>query len=118
MRAARLEREEVSKLWLPLKTVQQTDLRCMGMLRAASKMGAFTLLAVLRHLRKTTGKLLQAAHARELWRVNETVQRGHIIAAYVADWWNIRTRSAGGDWPSYLVCYWYAFRQDKIFAEN
>ena len=81
----------------------------VSLVKRGAQMGNFILLAVLRNLRDEEGKFLRASHALELFRMCESTQRGHVVGSYVADWWNIRTQSAGGEWPSYVVCYYGDF---------
>ena len=60
-------------------------------------------------LLRKRGQFLRSTDAFDMFIEYGGVARGHIIAAHVFDWWNIRTRSAGGEWPSYLVCYYGDF---------
>jgi len=98
--------------WVNKNTINPTDplhSKYVSLIKHGAMMGNMVLLAVLRNLRDEEGKLLRASHALELFRLSESTQRGHVVGSYVADWWNIRTQSAGGEWPPYVVCYYGNF---------
>ena len=60
------------------------------------------LLDCLKQIR-AHGLLLRSEFAKTLL---DGVRRGHIVAPFVCDWWNIRVDMG---WPSYLVCYYGDF---------
>ena len=98
--------------WVKENTIDPTDpahSKYVSLMKHGAMMGNLVLLAVLRNLRDEEGKLLRATHAIELFNMTGTVQRGHVIGSHIADWWNIRTGSVGGVWPSYVVCYYGDF---------
>lgn len=74
------------------------------LLSSLKRMGTIRLYLILQTF-KRKGYLLRAEDARELLE-HGCVTCGHVIASCVIDWWNIKTASAGGNWPSYLVCYY------------
>ena len=80
--------------------------KILSCLKKCGDQGDLLLLECLKELR-SRGKLLQAAFALSLLG---GVRRGHIVASFVCDWWNIR-QDLG--WPSYLVCY-YGDYDNKI----
>lgn len=106
------ERLKAAAAWVDANTINPSDplhSKYVALLKHASRMGNLILLAVLRNLRGEEGKLLRSSHAKELFEMCGSVQRGHVIGSHIADWWNIRTQSAGGEWPSYVVCYYGDF---------
>lgn len=92
--------------WVKANTMDPDNVKYAAFLRGASRMGTTILYATLKGLREEEGLLLRASHAYKLFCDNGTVRRGHILGAHIGDWWNIRTKSAGGEWPSYVVCYY------------
>ena len=61
---------------------------------------------------KKKGFLLSSKDALEIFKSSSesrTNARGHIVATHIADWWNIKTSRAGGEWPPYLACYYGDF---------
>jgi len=59
---------------------------------------------------KTDGLIyLLAKDALPIYLENPTVQRGHIVASRVFDWWNIK--SSEFEWPGYCSCYYGNFNE-------
>ena len=94
--------------WVNKKTVDRSDPRANTLLNQLKRMDTRRLFVILRHLRMK-GLLLKSEDALTLLEDQNNVPRGHVVASAVADWWNIKTRSAGGNWFSYLVCYYGNF---------
>jgi len=111
------ERMAAAEHWVKENTIDPTNpqhSKYVTVLNGAARMGNFILLAVLRSLHREEGKLLRSTHAKQLFEMCGSVQRGHVIGSHIADWWNIRTPSAGGEWPSYVVCYYGDFDSPYI----
>ena len=93
------ERKAQLEGWIMAKTVNDKKIESI-LKRAASN--DLLLLTVLRQVR-SRGYLLRSEFALSLLG---GVRRGHIVAPFVCDWWNIRCDLG---WPSYLVCYYGDF---------
>ena len=99
--------------WVNKNTVDRRLPGCNAFLTQLKRMDTTRLFALLRLLRQRRGLLLKAEDALTLLEYNNSVERGHAVAASVADWWNIKTRDVGGNWSPYLVCYYGKF-DDKF----
>jgi len=67
------------------------------------------LLNLLTLIFKETGKYITEKVGMELFKVNRTNRRGHIVGSFIADWWNIKSK---GEWPPYLDCYYGNYSED------
>ena len=99
--------------WIDEHTISSSTPRLQSLIDHFSKSSVsnhdnFLLLSTLLELRGE-GKLLRAGDAVKILGTSGDNARGHILAAHVADWWNIRSSSTYGKWPHYLVCYYGQF---------
>ncbi len=95
------ERKAQLEGWLMAKTLPPGDKKMTSIIKRAAR-NDMLLLTILRQL-CSGGYLLRSEFALSLLG---GVKRGHIVAPFVCDWWNIRTDMG---WPSYLVCYYGDF---------
>ena len=84
--------------------------KIIQLLKRVNTMHLYQLLTCLR----VKGKFLHSRDELDILQDGVYGARGHIIAAHVLDWWNIRTRSAGGEWQSHLVCYYGDFDSKMV----
>jgi len=107
-------RREALAGWLHQRCLNSSLPEGQALLRFLRERCTVQLFACLRVVRDS-GRLLRARDALQLIDGQRgNVARGHVVASNVADWWNIKTSHAGGDWPSYLVCYYGDFDADRL----
>lgn len=94
--------------WVNKNTFDGEGLHAQTIFKLLEKQGDVNCYRVL-HAFRRHGVYLKAADALKLIAGGWGTRRGHIIASCVVDWWNIKTARAGGEWPSYLVCYYGRF---------
>jgi len=94
------ERKAQLEGWTMAKTLSPGH-KILSILRKCGR-DNLLLLDCLKKLR-ARGLLLRSEFALSLLG---GVRRGHIVAPFVCDWWNIRMDMG---WPSYLVCYYGDF---------
>lgn len=72
------------------------------------------LLNLLSSIFNETGKYITTKTGLELFKVNRTNRRGHIVGSFIADWWNIKSLRVDAEkkWPSYLDCYYGNYSED------
>jgi hypothetical protein len=97
--------------WVNKHTVDRNNTGANAFLTQLKRMDTRRLFVILYQLR-LRGQFLKAEDALTLLEDQNNITRGHVVASAVADWWNIKTRSAGGNWFGYLVCY-YGNYDDK-----
>ena len=93
------------KKWVDERTLNRNDELENKVFNLLKKTRSRNLMAVLTLL-KTKGQYLKSSDALELIENSSEIARCHIITAHVLDYWNIKTKRVGGNWPSYLVCYY------------
>jgi hypothetical protein len=96
------------KEWVDNNTFDGDTLHARTIFKLLEKQSDINCYRVL-HAFRRHGVLLKASDALKLIRAGCGVRRGHIIASCVRDWWNIKTARVGGEWPSYLTCYYGRF---------
>ena len=84
--------------WVDEHTISSSTSRLQSLIDHFSKSSVsnhdnFLLLSTLLELRGE-GKLLRAGDAVKILGTSGDDARGHILAAHVADWWNIRSSNA------------------------
>ena len=62
-----------------------------------------------------TKKYISADIGLELFKVNPSCYRGHIVGSFIADWWEIKSYNTLPEkkWPGYMDCY-YGFWSNPI----
>ena len=67
------------------------------------------LLDMLSMVKLSCSKLISSEFGVALYRCYPSLRRGHIVASFVADWWNINSNTT--DWPAHLSCYYGNFNE-------
>lgn len=94
--------------WVKKNTVDRSQQGANAFLTQLKRMDTTRLFVILHQLRQR-GHFLKAKDALTLLEDQNNITRGHVVASSVADWWNIKTSHAGGNWYGYLVCYYGNF---------
>ncbi len=98
--------------WVKAVTLNPDFEAGVKILRLLQAQADIRLLYGCLKLVRDSGRLLRAHEG--LWLLGDQggyVARGHVIASFVADWWNIKTQLG---WPSYLVCYYGNFDDERL----
>ena len=96
------------KEWVDKNTFDGTNMHSRTIFKFLEKRNDIDCYRLLYTFRRH-GVLLKASDALKLLTGRGGTRRGHIITSCVRDWWNIKTARVGGEWPSYLVCYYGRF---------
>lgn len=70
------------------------------------------LFNFLTQILENTGKYISAETGLELFNANPTTNRGHIVGSFIADWWEISSKTPNKKWPSYMDCYYGNYSED------
>jgi hypothetical protein len=70
------------------------------------------LFNFLTQILESTGKYISAETGLELFNANPTTNRGHIVGSFIADWWEISSKTPNKKWPSYMDCYYGNYSED------
>ena len=95
--------------WVKKNTLDSSKPYGRRFLTQLKRMDTQRLFVILYQLRRCGRQLLKAEDALTLLEDQNNITRGHVVASAVADWWNIKTSHAGGNWFGYLVCYYGNF---------
>ena len=98
--------------WVKQQTVNESNPHMVALVNAAVRFSDDKLCMVLCLLKKK-GYLLHSKDAIKILGSSGGNLRGHIVAAHVADWWNIKCGSKG-EWPDYLACYYGDFNSSSL----
>jgi len=103
--------------WVQANTVQNSKI--IGLLkRAGASTGNELMFNIISYVKEEKGLYISSDLGLELYKMNPTQQRGHIVASFIADWWNINSKLT--EWPAYLSCYYGNFNEslEVCFMDN
>ena len=114
-----LNAEEFKNLcdkWAADNTIRDDNI--IRLLKRAARVGQDELLlSILKLVKEETNKFITAKFALKLYKNFPSLRRGHVVASYVADWWNINS-IIEKEWPQHLVCYYGNYNEPLERRQN